>query len=153
MKWFKRRKKNRELPQFLAKRLLYFDGKLRVLADLLQKRMVRCSLATQKIWLASFCLLFLTASVCAVIDAVRTKGRAMLPIKRISVMRLAEDTPSLSRVSIVELQKIHRFKVYLDSVSIKTRDSLLSGRPHLLDTLNFLETLYQNEIKMKKYDQ
>lgn len=55
---------------------------------------------------------------------------------------------------IRQLDRIHRYKAHLDSLALSPagrlrRDSLLGVRPHLMDTLNYLENLYYEQQKNK----
>lgn len=149
MKLFKRRRKEKELSPFITKALLRINSMLHSLADFLQDKMALCSLRTQKIWLLSFCLVFITASICVAFDSISNKPKNIYRVKPIQFVSIGDDKEMEPKVSLKDLVKIHRFKVYLDSLNAKARDSLLNDHPHLKDTLSFLESLYQNQIKTK----
>jgi hypothetical protein len=45
-------------------------------------------------------------------------------------------------ISKSEFERIRSLKIYLDTLSGPKKDTLLMMRPHLLDTLTFLENIY-----------
>lgn len=147
MKRFNRKGRERKVHPVLVKLLVGINQRLRRLADYLQKRSGNYSAHTQKIVLVAFCLTFISISVYVAIDGIRNKPKNAYTVKAIKPVQLIEEKAILPQVSIQELSRIHGFKIYLEHLSKKARDSLLLTRPHLMDTLNFLETLYQNQIK------
>ena len=140
---------HKKASPFLLGVLIRIQKSLRIFAGYLQVKMAQCSLRTQKIWLVSFCLVFITASVLITVDSIRNKPKNDYKAKPIKFVPLVEDTSIQPRVSMEELSRIHHFKIYLDSLNQKSKDSFLAQHPHLIDTLNFLETLYQNQIKTR----
>jgi hypothetical protein len=149
MKLFNRKIKERRVHQMLVKVLVSINHRLRRLADYLQKRAGSYPARTQKIMLVAFCLTFISISVYVAIEGIRNKAIDGYQVKAIKLIPLVEEKAIQPQVSMQELSRIHGFKVYLEHLSKKARDSLLMNRPHLMDTLNFLETLYQNQIKSK----
>ncbi|MBO9684443.1 MAG: hypothetical protein J7502_17540 [Flavisolibacter sp.] len=148
MKLFNKRKERKVHP-VLVKFLVGINQRLRRAADYLQKRSGNYSAHTQKIVLVAFCLTFISISVYVAVDGIRKRPNNAYTVKAIKVIPLVEEKAIQPQVSIQELSKIHQFKIHLERLSKKARDSLLLNRPHLMDTLNFLETLYQNQIKSK----
>jgi hypothetical protein len=149
MKLFNRKGKERRVHPILVKVLVSINHRLRRLADYLQKRAGDYSVRTQKIMLVAFCLTFISISVCVAVEGIRNKATDGYRVRAIKVIPLVEEKTFQPKISMQELSRIHVFKVYLERLSKKARDSLLLNRPHLMDTLNFLETLYQNQIKSK----
>lgn len=149
MKLFNRKGKEQRVHPILVKVIVSINHQLRRLADYLQKKAGNYSARTQRIMLVAFCLTFISISVCVAIAGIRNKATGGYRVRAIKVIPLVEQKTIQPKVSIHELSKIHGFKVYLERLSKKARDSLLMNRPHLMDTLNFLETLYQNQIKSK----
>lgn len=150
---FNRKRKKRRVSPILVKFFVGINRRLRRLADNLQKRSGNYSTRTQKIVLSAFCLMFISISIYVAIEGVRNKPNNAYTIKAIKVIPLVEEKTIQPQVSVHELSRIHQFKIYLERLNKKARDSLLLNRPHLMDTLNFLETLYRNQIKSKRYDQ
>lgn len=147
MKLFNR--KERSVHPILLKFLIGINQMLRRAADYLQNWSGNYSVRKQKIMLSAFCLLFISISVYVAVDGIRSKPKSAYTVKAIKVVTLVEEKAIHPQVSIQELSRIHQFKIYLERLSKKARDSLLQNRPHLMDTLNFLETLYQIQIKSK----
>jgi len=153
MKLFNRKRKERKVHPILVKFLVGINQRLIGLAGHLQKRSGNCSIRIQKIVLVAFCLSFISISVYVAVDGIRSLPNNAYAVKAIKVIPLVEEKAIQPQVSVQELSRIHQFKIYLERLNKKARDSLLLNRPHLMDTLNFLETLYQNQIKSKRYDQ
>jgi hypothetical protein len=149
MKLFNRKRRERQVHPILVKFLFGINQRLRKVADYLQKRSGNYSARTQKIVLVAFCLTFITISVYVAADGIRNRPRNTYTVKAIKAVQLVEEKTIQPQISVRELSRIHQFKNYLERLSKRARDSLLLSRPHLMDTLNFLETLYQNQIKTK----
>ena len=149
MKLFNRKGKEQRVHPILVKVLVSINHQLRRLADYLQKKAGNYSARTQRVMLVAFCLTFISISACVAIAGIRNKAIDGYRVRAIEVIPLVEEKAIQPQVSIQELSKIHEFKVYVECLSKKARDSLLVNRPNLMDTLNFLETLYQNQIKAK----
>jgi hypothetical protein len=72
-------------------------------------------------------------------------------------MSIPKSTPVEPLTGGKELERIHAYKRYLDSLSVVQGkgaflDSFSAVHPHLLDTLNYLETIYQEQLKTKTYE-
>lgn len=68
-------------------------------------------------------------------------------VQPIRIIPLIENRISQSGISDKEFRRIRRYKVYLNSLPKASRDSLLNGRPNIEDTINYLEAIYQQQIK------
>lgn len=44
--------------------------------------------------------------------------------------------------------RLQAFRLFLDSIPVPERDSLLAGRPGMLDSVNFLESVYNNQKRI-----
>ena len=149
MKYFlKRKTKSITGSSIWMNQLVRFNERLVRLAGFLQLKMSACSLKKQKMFLGLFCLLFISASIRVAYCSLTHQGSLHYSVTSIHVIPLLKEAPKDKLPNKgVELQHIHRFKMYLDSLT-KTeggqvlRDSLLRGRPHLIDTLNYLDQLY-----------
>jgi hypothetical protein len=150
MKWLKKRypKEVREVDARVVKILLGVRKWLNSFADCLQRNMNRFSLRRQKIVLALFCLAFAGASFCIVLASFRQRSFSYRP-QPISVMPLLKEREVPASLPFQELSRIHRFKVHIDSLTTDERRQFFASRPHLMDTINFLESLYQKEINKK----
>lgn len=74
------------------------------------------------------------------------------PIRTIPLLKEQRTRPVLNEQ---EFKRIHGFKIYLDSLQTTARgklkfDSLLSTRPHLTDTINYLENIYYEQQTNRK---
>lgn len=150
MKWF-RKKEGKEGHRHLIieKTLALFNRKLRQAAAFLQRKTARYSARKMKTLLALLCLFFLTGSVVVAVEGFQTKA-ALSPVPAMRFLPLLKENPQPQAVPVKVLERIHRFKRYLDSLGLTERgqvqrDSLLRSRPHLMDTLYRLDRLYTNE--------
>jgi hypothetical protein len=150
MKWLKKRYRNEvgEFDGVIVKILLGVHKGLNGFAGWLQRKMNRFSLRKQKIVLAFFCLLFAGASLYVAVAGFRQRSYSYHQ-QSISVTPLLKQQDVHAQISFQELTRIHQFKVHIDSLSGEERRQFLAGRPHLMDTVNFLESLYQKEINTK----
>ena len=76
-------------------------------------------------------------------------------ISPIPIMPLLKEQRIRPVINEREFKRIHSFKVYLDSLQTTSKgklkfDSLLSARPHLTDTINYLENLYYEQQTNRK---
>jgi hypothetical protein len=150
MKWLKKRypKEVREVDARVVKILLSVRNWLNRFADCLQRKMNRLSFRRQKIVLALFCLAFVGVSFYVVVASFRRRSFSYRH-QPILVMPLLKEREVPATLPFQELSRIHRFKVHVDSLSTDERRRFLAGRTHLMDTVNFLESLYQKEINKK----
>lgn len=153
----KKKKKPVGLAPLLIRILVAFNNKLISFGYYLQQKMASYSIRKQKILLLLFCLLFTSESVFILYNGFKKKNfrcYAAVPIQTIPLVKRKE--PAYTSISLQELRPIHRFKLYLDSLSRthkgkRIKDSLLVVRPYLMDTLYYLENRYNEQLKNKPY--
>lgn len=150
MKWLRKRyrKEVSAIDARIVKMLLVVRKRLNVFAGYLQRKMNGFSLRKQKMILAFFCFAFAGASIYVAVAGF-WKKRYTYHQQSISVTRLIKEPEVHEQLPLQELSRIHQFKLHIDSLSGEERKRLLAARPHLMDTVNFLESLYQKKIKTK----
>jgi hypothetical protein len=134
-----------------------FHQRLKALATYLGSKMAGYTVKKQKTLLVLFCLVLISISVLTVTRSLLKKNQLPLMITPISTIPPVKE-PEHSHIPVPtkELTRIHLFHQYLDSLKgtsegKRIRDSLLKGRPHLLDTLIYLENLYVEQVKQQPY--
>jgi len=145
------RKKNKELHPYFVRALLRVSNTLKVWAMWLQQKTNAWSSVKRTIILILFCGVFVSGTMVAVYQSFQKSISAPYAVSRIQPVRLLkrEVHPLISEK---EFTRIHRFKVMLDSLQTMDRtkfDSLLTLRPHMIDTINLLENLYYEQRKNK----
>jgi hypothetical protein len=141
MKLF-RRKKNKELHPFIVRLLMRINQKLLQYANYLQQKTNCYSRRKRIILLFLLCLVFVTESSVVIIRSLHKNNMVSITIAPIRIIA----PPAYNRIhpafSESEYRRIERFKHYLDS-NKTFRDTILASRPHLIDTLNFLQKIYK----------
>ena len=132
--------------------VITINKSLRVLADILQARTSKLSFKTQQWLLATFCLLFVSASTYVIIRSLEAKADLPIISTPIRPMQLIKDSQKQGLISEAEYRRLHRFKVYMDSLQIypggsPIRDSILQEHPHLMDSIEYLESIYYQQTK------
>ena len=156
MKLFRKQKrKQRELPPFLIRQLLYLNNKLHVFAAWLQQKTNGFSSKKIKILFLAFCLIFLSVSITVMYQSFKKDNRNLYFISPIRIIPLLKEQRIRPVMNEREFKRIHGFKIYLDSLQTTDKgklkfDSLLSTRPHLTDTINYLENLYYEQQTNRK---
>ena len=156
MKLFRKQKrKQRELPPFLIRQLLYLNNKLHVFAAWLQQKTNGFSSKKIKMLFWGFCLIFLSVSIIVIYQSFKKNNTNLYFIRTIRTVPLLKQHRISPLFNEKEFKRIHGFKVYLDSLQKTTKgklkfDSLLSTRPHLTDTINYLENLYYEQQTNRK---
>lgn len=122
-------------------------------ADYMQRRSERLSQNAKKWWLGLFCLFSVGCSIFLMIKSFTGTSKKNLSVAPIhvpihSIQTGEENTRSFHLITTEEFERIARFHHYVDSLErsasgAKTRDSLLSLRPGLMDSIRILEKLYQ----------
>lgn len=152
MKWLKKKQKEPgPLPPIVARLTVCINERVRKCADLLQQKTNRLSKIKLKWMLFLFCALCIGGSVYAILSGLHPKKKSFV-VTPIRVLPLVKENGSRPAITNTELTKIHRFKKYLDSLSTTAdgkalRDSFLSSHPHLMDTILYLESLFQQQNK------
>lgn len=156
MKLFRKQKrKQRELPPFLIRRLLYLNNKLHVFAAWLQQKTNGFSSKKIKMFFLIFCLTFLSVSIIVIYQSFKMDNRSLYFISPIRTIPLLKEQRIRPVINEREFKRIHGFKIYLDSLQTTAKgklkfDSLVSTRPHLSDTINYLENLYYEQQTNRK---
>lgn len=151
MKLFRKQKrKQRELPPFLIRQLLYLNNKLHVFAGWLQQKTNEFSSKKIKILFLVFCLTFLSVSIIVMFQSFKRDNRNLYNISPVRIIPLLKEQRIRPVINEQEFKRIHGFKIYLDSLQTTAKgklefDSLLSTRPLLTDTINYLENLYYEQ--------
>lgn len=151
MKWMKRKGGRKDIglaDARIVNHLMRLRKWMDQIAGLLQVKMNQLSFRKQKLLLAGFCLVFVCGSVCVIVESLK-KRSYRYGVQPIHVSPLLKERDEHVALPMAELQRIHRFKIYIDSLNEYERKRLLNSRPRLMDTVNFLESLYQEEIKGK----
>jgi hypothetical protein len=150
MKWLKKRyrKEAREVDARVVKLLLGVRKWLNRFAGCLQRKMNHFSLRKQKIALAFYCLSFTGASLYVGVASFNRRSYGYHQ-QSISVTPLLKEQDAHDKLPFHELTRIHQFKLHIDSLRADERRRFLAARPHLMDTVDFLESLYQKEINSR----
>ncbi len=122
-------------------------------AAYMQRKTNHLSATTKKISLALFCLFSLGCSFYLIIQSFTgnaKKGLGVAPIKMPvhSTQTGEENTRTYQLIAKEEAKKIRQFRQYMDNLSttaagIRKKDSLLSFRPGLMDSVRVIENLYR----------
>lgn len=138
-------------PLFLEQLTVRFDSGLRGFAARLQRETIRYSARKKKVFLLLFCLAFATQSAWVAYTGFQKDTAPAVSVTPMRFVPLLKEERAFSS-SLKEFQRVHRFKRYVDSLGTTPsgqaiRDSLLCRRPHLMDTVIYLESIYNQEHK------
>lgn len=157
---FKKRKSNQSLLHPVWQRwATAIDKKQRKWATLLNQQAEKYSKQSKQILLVIFCLLFGGGSIFIMVRAIENPSEK-LKIEKMSFPGYATgaDTSSTFQPTAVLTEKqyrnIQRFKRYMDSLQNTTAgkikyDSIIKARPGLIDSIVFIEQIYQQQVKTK----
>ena len=141
-----RKKKDKELHPFIMRLLTIVNQKLLQYANYLQRITNHYSRRKRKIFLFIFCCVFVTESTILIIRSFKKDNMISITVSPIRFI----PPPGFNNIHPIfsesEIKRIEQFKHYLDSNQI-FRDSLLATRPHLIDTLNYLQKIYTKNGK------
>jgi len=161
MKWFPRKKRSREsFPPFINRLLLRLNNALLLFSAWLGQKSMAWSKRKKTLMLGLFCIAFATGSFYTAWNPFQKKALSPAAIMPIRVIPLLPENSPATTGGIPQLGRIHRFKIHFDRLSRtdrgrRWRDSFLAVRPHLMDTIYYLEKIYnediKNEINGKKY--
>lgn len=144
MKIFRRRK-HKDLAPFIMVILIRINRKLMQWGIYLQSKTDKYSKNKKKVYLVVFCLVFLTDSTLVIVDSFQNGNVALYTIAPIRMVPLRNEQTIAPQFTKGEYKRIEQFRLYLDSNAV-FRDSMLKVRPHLIDTLIYLQKIYkQNE--------
>lgn len=128
-------------------------------ADYMQRKTEGLSHKAKKWCLTLFCLLSVGCSLYLIIESFtgtskRSLGVAPINVPVHSTQTGEEATRSFHLITKKEFEKIERFRHHVDSLSrsttgMKIRDSILSLRPGLMDSIRVIENLYQLQNSKK----
>lgn len=141
-----RKNKNTELHPFIMRLLTSVNQKLLQYANYLQRITNHYSRSKRQFILCLFCFVFVTESIVIVIHGLQKTNVNLYTVVPIRFMPPPGDPGMHPGFSESEIKRIEQFKHYLDSNQI-FRDSLLATRPHLIDTLNYLQKIYTKNGK------
>jgi hypothetical protein len=151
MKLFRKKNKDcKELHPFIVRVLLHINNTLKVWATWLQQKTNSYSTRKRKIILILFCTAFVTESIVVVYQSFQKNNKIPYSVTLIQPVRLLKEESFHPLISEKEFNRIHRFKIMLDSLQITNTikfDSLLSLRPHLMDSIHLLENIYYEQQK------
>lgn len=137
----------KELPSSIEKILGRLNQRLLGFSEYLQMKSNSFSDIKKKWILFLFCGIFITVSTLLIIGSLTKKYLNSYYVLPIRVIPLIENKVSQPGISDKDLRRIRRYKVYLYTLPKASRDSLLNGRPNIEDTINYLEAIYQQQIK------
>jgi hypothetical protein len=137
-----RKNRDKKLHPFINRLLIRINQELLQYANYLQQKTNGHSRRKRIILLFLLCLVFVTESSVVIIRSLRKNNMASITIAPIRIITPPADNPSHPVFSESEYRRIEKFKHYLDS-NKTFRDSILTSRPHLIDTLNFLQKIYK----------
>ena len=115
------------------------------LANYLNSKAAVLSNGQLKICLILFCLLFGAATILAVMDSFKTKI-IIQNVKMKTALPVTVENNIGDSVNNLGLKRIHRFKLYMDSLSKydqKKFESIIDKRPLLMDSINRIENNIQ----------
>jgi hypothetical protein len=156
MKLFgKNKNMQRELHPFLKMQLIQLNNKLKLFAAWLQQKTNRYSSKKIKILLLVFCFVFLIESLLVIYQGFKKEHSNFYFITPIRNMPLLQEKYHQPLMSTKEFNRIHDIKIYLDSLQTTAKgklkfDSLLSTRPYLTGTINYLENIYYEQQTNRK---
>ncbi|HEU5052362.1 MAG TPA: hypothetical protein VFT78_04580 [Hanamia sp.] len=97
---------------------------------------------TKKIFLCIFCCAVIFECTSVAIKSFNKRTSYIFPSVIVKNIPGPNDLRADKIISKSEFGRIRRLKIYLDTLSGPKKDTLLMRRPHLLDTLTFLENIY-----------
>lgn len=128
-------------------------------ADYMQRGTEGLSRKAKKWCLVLFCLFSIGCSLYLLIESFTGASKESLIVAPINVPKYStqtgeETTRSLHLITKKEFERFARFHHYVDSLGrnatgAKIRDSLLSLRPGLMDSIRVIEKLYQLQTPKK----
>jgi hypothetical protein len=153
--WRKSKRVEKELPSFLKIGLVKFNQRLIGIANFLQEKTNGYSVKKKKILLLLFVIVFFAETTAVIIQAVKQRSKTSIAVTRIKTIPVETTKPAVPLITKTEFLRIQRFKNYIDSLNISTqgkklRYSLLHNRPHLMDSVNYLISLYLEQLKNKE---
>lgn len=136
-----------KLPSFLERLLRRLNEKLLSFSRYLQKKTNSYSETKKKWILVLFCGVFASVSTLIIIGSLKREYLNPYSVTPIRVIPLIKNKILKPGISDKEFKQMLQYEAYLGSLPKASKDSILFKRPNLEDTINYLETLYRNQIK------
>jgi hypothetical protein len=124
-----------------------FNATARVIADCLQQKTNVYSSLTKKVGLFIFCGLFLGSSVYVAVHAFNHSITKPLQIQAMPKPVIIPERLQVVPITKSEYERVERYKGQILSFPKTQYDSLLLARPHLMDSIQLFENLYQSQLK------
>lgn len=157
---FKRRKPKQSVIHTVWQRwAAAIDKKQRKCAVYLNQKAEKYSKRYKQICLALFCLLAGGSSIYIAIRAIENPS-GKLRIEKMSVPKYAMEGDTISAfqpmpvLTETQYHNIQQFKKYMDSLQTTKagkikHDSIMKTRPGLMDSIDFIEQIYLQQVKTK----
>ena len=130
-----------KLPKAFERLLIRINAALMAFANYLQRKSNKMSCGTKKVFLFFFCCSVIFECSLVVVRSFHQRNSFIFPELTVKTIRGVRNFKPDKIIS--EFEKIQKLKFYVDTLSGPKKDSLLmSHRPHLLDTLIYLENIY-----------
>ncbi len=134
-----------KLPKVVEHFLTGINAALVSLANYLQRKSNKMSSRAKKIFLCIFCCSAIFECTVVVLRSFHNRSPFIFPVITVKNLRGMREFKAGKIISESEFEKIQKIKFYIDTLSGPKKDSLLMSRPHLLDTLIYLENIYLNK--------
>lgn len=151
---------NHPLKDKLAMKLVSFIIKMQTgFANYMNNKTKHISISKMKMLLIVFCIAFSSYSAYLITGSILRKNKMVGAIKIDNMIvpkfleRSTNKSPAMeNHISLHVYKKLLVFRKYMDSLQSsksgkRIYDSILLGRPYLLDSLKLLEKLYQTNKK------
>lgn len=126
-------------------------------ADFMQRFIERLSRNGKLIILSLFCLTAGSLSLYLIVSSVISRKASSFNVIHLKIPSYVdksgdENAKAVVTITKTEFEKIQRFRIYMDSLTRspagrKAHDSILDQRPHLMDSIFFLVSIYQLQSK------
>ena len=126
-------------------------------ADFMQRFTERLSRNGKLIILSLFCMTAGSLSLYLIVSSVISRKASSFNVSHLKIPSYVDKSGDENAKAVVtitknEFEKIQRFRIYMDSLARspsgrKVHDSILNQRPHLMDSIFFLLSIYQSQSK------
>ena len=157
---FKKRKAKQSVMHPIWQRwAAIIDKRQRKWAIYLNHKAEKYSNRSKQIYLALFCLLFGGSSIYIIVRAIESPF-GNLRVEKMSVPKYATESDTISAFQSMpvltekQYHNIQQFRKYMDSLQLTKagkikHDSIMKSRPGLMDSIDFIEQVYWQQIKTK----
>src|SRR5437868_187117 len=116
-------------------------------AAFMNRKTSGCSVGMLKVSFFLLCSVFLSLSVCFIVDAfIRKPGPGAIKVTHMKIVPLIQDKEESVKVMSAEaFVRLQRFRKYMDSIRVcdgMHYDSIVIARPGLMDSVSILENIY-----------